>query len=177
MIIIISFHQILLKNNEISLTESRFSSIELKINGSGIKNVFTNYSNYFTKQNYPNEIYINGEIQYTINSSYYFNQTENFVELIWNRSIDNCSGMFYQCSDITEIDLSNFDTSNVTDMNNMFYNCSLLSSLNLSNFNTSKVTNMAYTFYNCTLLSSLNLLNFNTSKVTNMNSMFYGCSK
>ena len=126
----------------------------------GNKNVFTNYSKYYKKQNYPNQIYINGEIKYTINYSYYFNQTENSVELIWNKSIDNCSGMFYQCSDIIEIDLSKFNTSNVTNMNNMFYDCWKLSILNLSNFETSNVIYMNNMFRGCSSLSTLDLSNF-----------------
>ena len=84
-------------------------------------------------------IYINGIKQSTINYSYYLNETDNSVSLIWNNSIDSCFCMFYGCKDITEIDLSNFNTSEVTDMYNMFYGCSSLSSLDVSNFDTSKV--------------------------------------
>lgn len=40
------------------------------------------------------------------------------------------------------LDLSNFDTSNVTNMNNMFICCKYLTSLDLSNFDTSNVINM-----------------------------------
>ena len=50
----------------------------------------------------------------------------------------------------------------------MFYNCSSLSNLDLSNFNTKTVKNMGYMFYGCNKLSSLNLSNFITDKVTNM---------
>ena len=54
--------------------------------------------------------------------------------------------MFYECMNITEINLSNFNTSIVTNMNSMFNGCSSLSSLDLSNFNTSIVTNMGHMF-------------------------------
>ena len=47
--------------------------------------------------------------------------------------------MFGYCKSITEINLSNFDTSKVTYMNNMFFKCTSLTSLDLSNFDTSKV--------------------------------------
>ena len=57
----------------------------------------------------------------------------------------------------------------------MFLCCFALISLDLSNFNTSKVTNMGYMFGVCSSLTSLNLSNFDTSKVTNMNMMFSGC--
>lgn len=74
------------------------------------------------------------------------------------------------------IDLSNFNTSDVTNMNSMFRDCSSLTSLDLSSFNTSKVTNIASLFNSCRSLTSLDLSNFNTSKVTDMGGVFYGCS-
>ena len=73
------------------------------------------------------------------------------------------------------LDLSNLDTSNVTNMNYMFSSCSL-SSLDVSNFNTSKVTNMGIMFSGCTNLTEIiGLENFNTSNVTDMNRMFQNC--
>ena len=53
-------------------------------------------------------------------------------------------------------------------MKNMFYNCSSLISLNISNFDTSKVSNMGYMFYNCNGLISLDISNFYTPEVTYM---------
>ena len=61
-------------------------------------------------------------------------------------------------------------------MNRIFCNCSSLKKLNLNNFKTNNVTNMEFMFSGCSSLSELNLNNFNTNNVTNMNSMFYGCS-
>ena len=51
----------------------------------------------------------------------------------------------------------------------MFYKCSSLKELNLSKFNTNNVTNMFYMFGECSALEELNLLNFNNTNVTNMN--------
>ena len=84
--------------------------------------------------------------------------------------------MFYYCERLTELDLSHFNTSNVTNMAEMFKSCSGLTSLDLGNFNTSKVTTMASMFYSCTGLTSLDLGNFDTSKVTNMSFMFSSCT-
>ena len=90
--------------------------------------------------------------------------------------------MFFSKSDeqkiknILEIDLSNFDTSEVTNMSNMFYGMSNLTTLNVSHFNTSKVTDMSLMFHDVRNLTSLNLSNFDTSKVTDMHNMFYGMS-
>ena len=80
--------------------------------------------------------------------------------------------MFSGMSHLTTLDLSNFDTSQVTNMNNMFSGMSNLTTLDLSNFDTSKVTNMERMFNNMTNLTTLNLSNFDTSKVTDMHDMF-----
>ena len=82
------------------------------------------------------------------------------------------ASMFSGASGLTDLDLSNFDTSQVTNMTYMFNNAKGLTSLDLSNFDTSQVTNMAYMFYGAKGLTSLDLSNFDTSQVTNMNSMF-----
>ena len=154
-----------------------FWNITLKIQGIGFSNILGySSSKKFSSKYYPKEIFINGIIQNKINYSYYFNQTENLVELFWNTIIKNCEYMFYECSNITDINLSNFDTSQVSKMDNMFYGCSSLSSLNLSNFDTSQVTMMDSMFVGCSSLSSLDLSNFNTSQVLSMHYMFSGCS-
>ena len=96
--------------------------------------------------------------------------------------------MFFNCSSITSLDVSNFNTSLVTDMIGMFSGCSSITSLDVSNFNTSHVIRMGGDLYsyvyendggmfsNCSSLTSLDLSNFNTSRVINMKYMFYGCS-
>ncbi len=74
------------------------------------------------------------------------------------------------------IDLSNLNTSEVTNMNYMFYKCENLKSLDLSHFNTSMVTEMYGMFQECRSLTILDLSGFNTAKVTNMNEMFFYCT-
>ena len=83
---------------------------------------------------------------------------------------------FYQCSNLTSIDLTNVNTSNVTDMEMMFYSCNSLKLLDVSNFNTSKVTDMSSMFSMCSNLTSLDVSNFDTSNVTLFESMFDGCN-
>ena len=81
----------------------------------------------------------------------------------------------YKKTDL-DYEISNIDTSNVTDMRSMFNSCPNLTSLDLSNFNTSNVTDMSSMFSKCSNLTSLDLSNFNTSNVTDMHSIFNGCS-
>ena len=61
-------------------------------------------------------------------------------------------------------------------MSGMFCGCSSLKELNLSNFNINNVTNISIMFCGCSSLKELNLSNFNIDKVTNIRAMFYGCS-
>ena len=79
--------------------------------------------------------------------------------------------MFASCSSLTAVDLSNLDTSNVTNMYAMFYHCNSLTLLDLSNFNTSKVTSMGSMFDGCSSLTSLDLSSFNTRNVTSYSNM------
>ena len=83
--------------------------------------------------------------------------------------------MFSRCSSLTNLDLSNFNTSKVTDMSSMFSRCSSLTSLDLSSFNTSSVTQYsAYMklngmFYNCSkLITTINIMNANVTNYTGM---------
>ena len=91
--------------------------------------------------------------------------------------VTNMGGMFLGVSNLATINLSNFDTSKVINMSFMFFGMSKLTTLNLSNFNTSKVIYMNRMFSDVSNLTTINLSNFDTSKVTNMGSMFYNMSK
>ncbi|ENE8479359.1 BspA family leucine-rich repeat surface protein [Listeria monocytogenes] len=79
-------------------------------------------------------------------------------------------GSLFWNSVATSLDLSNLDTSNVTDMSGMFSHCAA-TSLDVSNFDTSNVTDMEAMFYDCAA-TSLDLSNFDTSNVTEMRTMF-----
>ena len=87
------------------------------------------------------------------------------------------SEFFNGCETLETISgLEYLNTAKVTNMSFMFYGCSALTSLDLTNFNTAKVTDMSYMFYGCSALTSLDLTNFNTAKVKFMDNMFNGCS-
>ena len=171
-LLIINLNILIISND--ALNQFQFSKIILKIRDIGKKNVL---SNSFSATYYPDEVYINGYKQSTIKNSYDFNETDNIIELRWNKTNYNCDNMFNGCSDITEMDLSNFNTSLVTLMCNMFYGCSSLTSMNFNNFHSLQVTHMHDLFSGCTSLTSLNLSNFDISKVTWMDNLFYGCEK
>ena len=96
----------------------------------------------------------------------------------WNTTnVTNMSSMFSGCSHLITLDVSGWDTSAVINMYNMFYGCSSLTSLDVSGWDTSAVINMYNMFYGCSSLTSLDVSGWDTSAVTNFFSMFRDCSK
>ena len=86
--------------------------------------------------------------------------------------------LFRNCKDIIFLDLSNFDTSDVSNMSGMFDGCSKLKEIKgLNMIITSKVKTMDGMFNKCKELENLDLSHFDTSNVTNMSLMFNYCSK
>ena len=178
-----------------------FSSyIILKTNVTGYVKIFSD--DFFDYGILPNETRINDIIQSEIKNEYYLNDSSSVINVTFYDYPKLVVGMFKGCSNLTEIDLSNFhsskiqnmaemfrgcsslysidfsniDTSNVKNMNSMFYGCSSLSSLNLSYFYTSQLINSQYMFYGCSSLTSLDISFFDTSQIQNIQYMFYGCS-
>ena len=98
------------------------------------------------------------------------------IKYSFNNNINNMGYMFIECSKLTSINLSNFNTNKVTNMSNLFSGCSSLTNINLSNIKTNNVTDMDFLFSRCSSLININLSNFNTSNVNKMRHMFYGCS-
>lgn len=111
--------------------------------------------------------------------SYSFYNCQNLTSLdvsgFDTANVTNMSHMFDRCSKLANLDVSNFDTSNVTNMSGMFEYCAQFATLDVSHFDTSKVTDMNQMFYLCPALTALDVSHFDTSKVTNMSQMFSNC--
>jgi len=85
------------------------------------------------------------------------------------------SYMFINCSSLTSLDVSGFDTSSVTNMSYMFYNCSSLTSLDVSGFDTSSVTAMTSMFQSCTSLTDvIGVENFDIEGLNDLASFMFG---
>ena len=124
----------------------------------------------------PEKVYLNKKSNEMFFSKSDEQKIKNILEIDLSNfdtsEVTNMGLMFYGMSNLTTLNVSHFDTSKVTDMHNMFYGTSNLTTLNVSNFDTSKVTNMGLMFYGMSNLTTLDLSNFDTSKVTNMGNMF-----
>ena len=87
--------------------------------------------------------------------------------------VKDMTNMFTRLNKLTSLNLSNFNTSNVTDMYGMFCELDSITDLDLSTFDTRNVTDMAMMFYGLDSIISLDLSNFNTQNVKTMESMFH----
>ena len=115
-------------------------------------------------------------------TAYWFYEMENLTSItglnyLNTSEVTNMLGMFWDCKNLTSLDLSSFNTANVTDMRFMFNKCENLTSLDVSSFNTANVINMLAMFWDCKNLTSLDVSSFNTSNVTDMAAMFENCGK
>ena len=69
------------------------------------------------------ELYVNGiKIEFQ-DHIYAIKKGTYDIKLIFKMNIKNCFEMFRMCNNVIEIDLSCFDTSNVTNMGYMFSFC------------------------------------------------------
>ena len=153
------------------------SSYEVQING---KHAGSSPNKAFNLANGPNNVTLIFDKEIT-SCANMFSNIKNLLEIDLSNfdssKVINMEKMFYGCVNLTKINFTNINTANAINMNNMFYNCKKLTSLDISNFNTDKVEDMCSMFKGCSSLKVLYLSNFNTSSVTDMNSMFYGCHK
>ena len=102
-------------------------------------------------------IEINDEI---IPFSYYYKFKEKGIYKIKYKFNDNLKilcYMFCGCKSIRNLNLSNFDTKNVTNMRGMFAGYKSITNLNLSNFDTKNVTDMRSMFKGCKSLKIENV--------------------
>ena len=121
------------------------------------------------------DIYIN---DIKIDFTYYYNfPKEGYykIKYIFKKLLYSANYMFYRCASLISLDLSNFNSINVTNMENMFCGCHSLISLDLSSFNTQNVTNMCFMFSDCFSLISLDLSNFNINNLKYVDDIFNNC--
>lgn len=87
------------------------------------------------------------------------------------RKFEDVQSMFSGCSALTSLDVSKWDTSNVTNMDEMFENINSMQSLDISNFDTRKasVGGRVYGFMSSSSLRSLDMSgdNFTLENTTN----------
>ena len=85
-------------------------------------------------------------------------------------------GMFLDCSGLTSIDLSSFNTEHVDNMSSMFGGCTNLTTLDLTSFNTSYLLVTDWMFYYCRNLRTIYVGDdWDTGSLDSSEGMFKDC--
>ncbi len=121
-------------------------------------------------------------LEYNLLTKYYFYWTcENagihIIKIIFKKKLSRCNNLFSGCNQISEIDCSNFDCSQIVDCSGMFEDCSKLIKLNLGNLTFALSSDFRGMFQNCKNLEELDVSCFDTKNSLTFRSMFEGCSK
>ena len=89
--------------------------------------------------------------------------------------VENMDEMFYFCESLKAIKFPNSTTPNLRYMSKMFCGCRNLTSIDLTYLNTENVGYMPFLFYDCVSLTSINLTNFNTKNLVSMPGFLANC--
>lgn len=86
------------------------------------------------------------------------------------------ASLFHNCQALAKLDISSFDTSQVTDMGAMFTYCSKLTQLDFTLFDTRNVTDTRWMFEHCEKLTTIFISDkWSMDRVTNAMDMFKEC--
>lgn len=97
----------------------------------------------------------------------------NNWDMISGYSLNN----MFAYSGITDIDLSKWNTSNITNLSNLFFECTRLKQIDLHTWNTESVSTCYWLFRGCSSLEFINIDGWNTCNVYDMDRMFGECPK
>ena len=98
---------------------------------------------------------------------------------------ENAQGLFGNLNNVKEFKFYNFSTFKVKKFNYMFYECFLVTDLDISSFDTKNVTDMESMFSNCSNLKIIYVkeldgsgnAGWSTASIKNSNDMFLECEK
>ena len=168
-IIIFSIIFIAFTKEKRRILKNNLSEIRLVIEGTGVT------SDILKSGDDPSEVLVNGVLDPNCLKTCYIPEGKNNVTLRFSGQLVNLYMIFSGLTNILEMDLSDFDFSQVTRIDNMFHECNNLKKVNFGNINTSSLENMEYAFAYCYSLTSIDLSKFDTSNVNKANNMFFSC--
>ena len=91
-------------------------------------------------------------------------------------SLTNISSMFRGCSNLTSINMNDFNFGSAS-MCRLFESLPVLENVNLSNANTSLVTDMSFMFTGSFYIKNIDLSGLGSDGLTTVGGMFQGCNK
>ena len=170
------------KHDNLISIEEKYRNLVLRLKLFGITNneipTYCGHKCYIFSNNKTHTIYIPPDVtalnKYLSNLVFtnYLCNLQGTIRIVGGRGLKDANYMFWFCT-AKNIDLYNFDASNIKSMEGMFKSCKT-KDINMGDLDTSNVTNMKDMFTNCEI-KDLNLSGFNTRNVINMERMFYHC--
>ena len=139
----------------------------------------TDMSNMFSGCTGLQAVNIDGETGELTAASGMFNGCTSLTSVglanIKSGNVTNFENMFYGCSSLVTADVA-FDTSSSQSFKNMFNGCGNIKSLNLSSWNTSQLTDggLGGTFSGCTSLATLDMSGWDMTGLSNLDDTFNG---
>lgn len=117
--------------------------------------------------------------------SYAFGMFENCEKLkiikglneLKTEKLENATRMFAYCKSLEEIDLSNWDFSNLEVAASMFKDCKNLQKINLHNLKDSSLRDIRFMFKNCESLQYIDFGDFKPRLLTKQTQMFVNTPK
>ncbi|MBO7560760.1 BspA family leucine-rich repeat surface protein, partial [Candidatus Saccharibacteria bacterium] len=175
------FTNVTTMSSAFSAIGNNYTTEKLTIDLSSIKtsNKLTGTSRLFAESYYIEKIIFSDKFETSgvTNFAEMFRGCGSLSEIVGVEDFDTTSaiylnGMFWN-NKITSLDLTAWNTSNVTTIEHLFRGCSKLETLNVSNWNVANVTNMSDVF-GTPVLNELDLSKWTNSKVTKTGYMFQG---
>ena len=124
----------------------------------------------------PDVIYVDNSVT-NLTGAFDSSKLTTLPKLVFGSNVTTISSMFNYCK-ASEIDVTGFNTSNITAFTNLFSDCSNLLKVDTSisdNFVSDKVTTMYNMFNYCTKMTEANLSNLRTPVLADTSYMFYNC--
>ena len=123
---------------------------------------------------------VQGESHGNAEYAAWYEQRKNIRKVTFAETVrpESTALWFYDCASLTEISgLENLDVSGVTNMSQMFALCENLTELDLTAFDTATVTDMSQMFFGCAKLETIYASgSFSTDAVMSDEDMFDGCA-
>ena len=164
-------------------SEEQYNAVKNTLNASNIISINESLiPTYYWVNNMVIYIYSEADtIMMNEDSSYLFSNLRGVSSIDLTKfntsNVTNMMAMFYEATEVESFDLSNFDTSKVTNMVNMFTRCTNLRSFDFGDMDISNVTRLSNMFFYCYSLESFSFGNADTSSVKDVSDMFYYCEK
>ncbi len=167
----------LIKGIELSLSESSPSatSTNLADDGEPVYATFDSGTGVITLHTSADKVRLHTDCQEMFERMTVL-ESVGILSQIIRSEVGEVYNMFYNCSKLESVDLSQLDISHTTRANGMFAGCSSLASIDLSPLNTSSVKSFSGMFQQCTSLTSLDVSCLDTKAGITFTDMFSNCT-